>query len=258
MLRFGLGRRAGHLLHGGRPAVRAGGLAGRPAGRPRRGRAGARRVAGRGLHPGGRAQLPGRSRARGPVRRRRARGRGAGHRGPRAARPAPSRVGVAMSLDEDALRDVRLVALVHDAGRRSIPDALLSKRESLTPVEWAVIQRGTLVGQRMLAQHAVPGRAVEGVGRGPRALGRHAGTRAAWPARRSRCRRGSSASAPPTGRCSRGRPGRPAAGRTSRRWPSFGRSRRHPVRPGRRASPPRRAAPGGARPPLMRRRLATT
>ncbi len=73
-------------------------------------------------------------------------------------------VGVAMSLDEDALRDVRLVALVHDASRRSIPDALLSKTDPLTPVEWAVIQRGTLVGQRMLARMPFLAGAVEGAG----------------------------------------------------------------------------------------------
>jgi HD-GYP domain-containing protein (c-di-GMP phosphodiesterase class II) len=73
-------------------------------------------------------------------------------------------VGVAMSLDEAALRDVRLVALVHDAGRRSIPDALLSKTDPLTPVEWAVIQRGTLVGQRMLARMPFLTGAVDGAG----------------------------------------------------------------------------------------------
>jgi HD-GYP domain-containing protein (c-di-GMP phosphodiesterase class II) len=73
-------------------------------------------------------------------------------------------VGVAMSLDEGALRDVRLVALVHDAGRRSIPDALLTKTEPLTPVEWAVIQRGTLVGQRMLARMPFLTGAVDGAG----------------------------------------------------------------------------------------------
>jgi HD-GYP domain-containing protein (c-di-GMP phosphodiesterase class II) len=73
-------------------------------------------------------------------------------------------VGVAMALGDDALRDVRLVALVHDASRRSIPDALLSKTEPLTPVEWAVIQRGTLVGQRMLARMPYLAGAVDGAG----------------------------------------------------------------------------------------------
>jgi HD-GYP domain-containing protein (c-di-GMP phosphodiesterase class II) len=73
-------------------------------------------------------------------------------------------VGEAMRLDEPALDELRLVALVHDAGRRSIPSALLEKPGVLTPVEWAVVQRHTLVGQRMIARMPYLADAVAGVG----------------------------------------------------------------------------------------------
>src|SRR6478735_11322528 len=67
-------------------------------------------------------------------------------------------------LDEDELREVRLVALVHEAGRSHIPGALHDKVEPLTPVEWAVVQRHTLIGQRMLSRMPYLRPAVAGVG----------------------------------------------------------------------------------------------
>jgi hypothetical protein len=72
-------------------------------------------------------------------------------------------VGEAMRLDEESLDELRLVALVHDAGRAAIPAALLEKRDPLTPVEWAVIQRHTIVGQRMIARMPYLAGAVAGV-----------------------------------------------------------------------------------------------
>jgi hypothetical protein len=72
-------------------------------------------------------------------------------------------VGEAMLLDEVSLEELRLVALVHDVGRRAIPPALLEKREPLTPVEWAVVQRHTLVGQRMIERMPYLAGAVAGV-----------------------------------------------------------------------------------------------
>ncbi len=72
-------------------------------------------------------------------------------------------VGEAMRLDEESLDELRLVALVHDAGRAAIPAALLEKRDPLTPVEWAVIQRHTLVGQRMIERMPYLADAVAGV-----------------------------------------------------------------------------------------------
>jgi HD-GYP domain-containing protein (c-di-GMP phosphodiesterase class II) len=73
-------------------------------------------------------------------------------------------IGEWLLLDEDDLREVRLVALVHEAGRSHIPDALHDKIEPLTPVEWAVVQRHTLIGQRMLARMPYLRPAVAGVG----------------------------------------------------------------------------------------------
>ncbi|MDX6546219.1 MAG: hypothetical protein QOG02_1993, partial [Gaiellales bacterium] len=73
-------------------------------------------------------------------------------------------IGEAMGLDEQDLRELRLVALVHDVGRSAIPAALLEKREPLTPVEWAVVQRHTLVGQRMIARMPYLAEAVAGAG----------------------------------------------------------------------------------------------
>jgi HD-GYP domain-containing protein (c-di-GMP phosphodiesterase class II) len=73
-------------------------------------------------------------------------------------------IGEWLLLDEDELREVRLVALVHEAGRSHIPDALHDKVEPLTPVEWAVVQRHTLIGQRMLARMPYLRPAVAGVG----------------------------------------------------------------------------------------------
>jgi HD-GYP domain-containing protein (c-di-GMP phosphodiesterase class II) len=73
-------------------------------------------------------------------------------------------IGERLLLDEDELREVRLVALVHEAGRSHIPDALHDKVEPLTPVEWAVVQRHTLIGQRMLARMPYLRPAVAGVG----------------------------------------------------------------------------------------------
>jgi hypothetical protein len=73
-------------------------------------------------------------------------------------------VGEAMGLDERTLRELRLVALVHDVGKRAVPPALLGKQEPLTAVEWAVVQRQTMAGQRMLARMPHLAAAVESVG----------------------------------------------------------------------------------------------
>ena len=73
-------------------------------------------------------------------------------------------VGERLRMDEPALQQLRLVALVHEAGRSAIPLQLLEKRTPLTPVEWAVVQRHTLIGQRMLARMPYLREAVDGVG----------------------------------------------------------------------------------------------
>jgi hypothetical protein len=70
----------------------------------------------------------------------------------------------ALRLDSPAVRQVRLVALVHEAGKSHIPEPLRAKRAPLTPVEWAIVQRHTLIGQRMLARMPYLRDAVAGVG----------------------------------------------------------------------------------------------
>jgi hypothetical protein len=73
-------------------------------------------------------------------------------------------VGEAMLLAEPALDELRLVALVHDVGKTAIPPGLRSKLGPLTPVEWAIVQRHTLVGQRMIARMPYLAGAVSGAG----------------------------------------------------------------------------------------------
>lgn len=73
-------------------------------------------------------------------------------------------VGEVLRLDEGQLRELRLVALVHDISRRPIPEPMLAKPEPLTAVEWAVVRAGTRVGQRMLARMPYLTGAVEGAG----------------------------------------------------------------------------------------------
>jgi HD-GYP domain-containing protein (c-di-GMP phosphodiesterase class II) len=75
-----------------------------------------------------------------------------------------SLVGVELGLNAKELRDLRLVALVHDFGKQAIPPALLAKTEPLTPVEWAVMQRHALIGQRILERVPYPARAVAAFG----------------------------------------------------------------------------------------------
>jgi hypothetical protein len=68
-----------------------------------------------------------------------------------------------LGLNRDQIAEVRLVALLHKAGMDSIPKTLLQKTEPLTPVEWAVVQRHTLVGRRMIENIPSLSAAVEGV-----------------------------------------------------------------------------------------------
>ena len=72
-------------------------------------------------------------------------------------------VGETLGLNRDQLAEVRLVALLHQAGMDSIPTTLLQKSTPLTPVEWAVVQRHTLVGRRMIEKMPSLSAAVEGV-----------------------------------------------------------------------------------------------
>jgi HD-GYP domain-containing protein (c-di-GMP phosphodiesterase class II) len=57
-----------------------------------------------------------------------------------------------MGLDEDARHKARLTALLHDVGKVAIPNEIIRKPGRLTAEERAVIERHTVVGERMLNQ----------------------------------------------------------------------------------------------------------
>ena len=73
-------------------------------------------------------------------------------------------IGRRLGLGQDALDELRLVALVHDVGKLAIPTQLLNKRGSLTIVEWAVMQRHAMLGRRLIERSPGLERAAEGVG----------------------------------------------------------------------------------------------
>ena len=50
------------------------------------------------------------------------------------------RVGQELGLDEDRLADVEVAALLHDAGKVGVPDAILRKPGPLDPQEWRVMR----------------------------------------------------------------------------------------------------------------------
>jgi putative two-component system response regulator len=50
------------------------------------------------------------------------------------------RIGREIGLDEPALEDVEVAALLHDAGKVSVPDAILRKPGPLDPEEWRVMR----------------------------------------------------------------------------------------------------------------------
>jgi HD-GYP domain-containing protein (c-di-GMP phosphodiesterase class II) len=73
-------------------------------------------------------------------------------------------IGMRLGLDAEAVEELRLVALVHDVGKLTIPEQLLNKREPLTVVEWAVMQRHAMLGRRLIERSPSLERAAEGVG----------------------------------------------------------------------------------------------
>jgi cyclic di-GMP phosphodiesterase len=50
------------------------------------------------------------------------------------------RIGQELGLDERVLEDVEVAALLHDAGKVSVPDAILKKPGPLDPEEWRVMR----------------------------------------------------------------------------------------------------------------------
>jgi diguanylate cyclase (GGDEF)-like protein len=67
---------------------------------------------------------------------------------------------LAMHLDEALLRDISWAAELHDVGKAAIPDGILTKPGPLDREEWKLVQRHTLLGERiMLAAPALAGAA---------------------------------------------------------------------------------------------------
>jgi PAS domain S-box-containing protein len=65
------------------------------------------------------------------------------------------RVAERLGLGERAVRDVEQVALLHDVGKVGIPDAILQKQGPLDEVEWEVMRKHPIVGERIIA--GIPG-----------------------------------------------------------------------------------------------------
>ena len=56
-----------------------------------------------------------------------------------------------LGLEDQQVREVEQVALLHDIGKVGIPDAILQKRSTLDEQEWELMRQHPAVGARMLA-----------------------------------------------------------------------------------------------------------
>jgi PAS domain S-box-containing protein len=56
-----------------------------------------------------------------------------------------------LGLDQDTIRDVEQVALLHDIGKVGIPDAILQKQGPLDDQEWQLMRQHPVVGERIIA-----------------------------------------------------------------------------------------------------------
>jgi putative nucleotidyltransferase with HDIG domain len=67
---------------------------------------------------------------------------------------AVSRLAVGMAtelgLDDEQLVYVEVGALLHDVGKLAVPDRILTKRGRLTELEWTVMRRHAVSGERLL------------------------------------------------------------------------------------------------------------
>lgn len=61
-----------------------------------------------------------------------------------------------MGLDDGLASEVQLAALLHDVGKIGIPEAILNKPGPLTPEEWEVMRRHTILGYEILAPVPIP------------------------------------------------------------------------------------------------------
>ena len=62
-----------------------------------------------------------------------------------------TRVAGRLGLDQDAMRDVEQVALLHDIGKVGIPDAILQKQGPLDEQEWQLMRQHPIVGEHIIA-----------------------------------------------------------------------------------------------------------
>jgi len=60
------------------------------------------------------------------------------------------KIGEAMGLDKEQLREVELAAVLHDIGKLGIPDRILKKPGRLTKEEYATMQEHSVRGEEML------------------------------------------------------------------------------------------------------------
>ncbi len=60
------------------------------------------------------------------------------------------RIGEALNLREEEIKELEYAGLYHDIGKISIPDAILDKPGKLTPKEWTVMRNHTLNGYQIL------------------------------------------------------------------------------------------------------------
>jgi HD-GYP domain-containing protein (c-di-GMP phosphodiesterase class II) len=56
-----------------------------------------------------------------------------------------------LGLDQDSVRDVEQVALLHDIGKVGIPDAILQKQGPLDDQEWQLMRQHPIVGEHIIA-----------------------------------------------------------------------------------------------------------
>lgn len=66
-----------------------------------------------------------------------------------------------MGLPEDQVQDIQSGAILHDVGKISVPDSILSKSGPLNAQEWQVMRQHTIAGARILAPIARLSRAAE-------------------------------------------------------------------------------------------------
>jgi hypothetical protein len=109
-------------------------------------------------------------------------------------------VAARMELEPEQRRNVEFGALLHDVGKVVIPKEIVNKPGSLNDAEWKLMRTHTVVGQRMLDRVGGAMREVGAIVRASHERWDGGGYPTAWPPRRSRSRRASSAPATPSTR----------------------------------------------------------